>query len=203
MATATIKRKSGVHLRRWTKREYYRLAELGFFRGQRVELLEGRIVVQSPQKAPHTASVDRVFRVLNRLFGSGFWVRPRYPLDLGQTIEPEPNVSVVEGEPEQFERSHPTSASLLVEISTTTLSYDRRRKGSLYARAGIKHYWIVNVPDRQLEVYRAPIPDARYKYKYRYSSRTDLLPTATVSPLALPQAVIAVADLLPPPPPVQ
>jgi Uma2 family endonuclease len=196
---ATVERQVGARLRLWNKREYYRLGELGFFRGQRVELLEGRIVVLSPQNAPHTLAVDRVFRTLSRFFGAGWWVRPQFPLDLGQTTEPEPDVSVVLGEPDQFPTSHPTTAALIVEISDTTLSGDRHRKGSLYARAGIADYWIVNLVAGQLEVYRAPIPDARRRYGHRYSSRTDLLAAATVSPLALPHAVIPVADLLPAP----
>jgi Uma2 family endonuclease len=87
-----------------------------------------------------------------------------------------------------------------VEISDTTVSSDRR-KGGLYARAGIEDYWIVNLVARQLEVYRIPIADARRRYGHRYSSRIDLKPHATVIPLALPQAVIPVADLLPAPPP--
>jgi Uma2 family endonuclease len=84
-----------------------------------------------------------------------------------------------------------------VEVSDSSLSYDRRRKGSLYARAGIADYWIVNLVRRRLEVYRAPIPDASRPYGHRSSSRTDLLPPATVNPLALPHAAIAVADLPP------
>jgi Uma2 family endonuclease len=193
----TVQRLHGTRLRSWTKAEYYRMAELGFFRGRRVELLEGRIVVLSPQNAPHTLAFDRVFRTLSRNFGAGWWVRPQFPLDLGQSTEPEPDVSVVLGDPDQFPTSHPTTAALIVEVSDTTLSSDRRRKGSLYARAGIADYWIVNLVARQLEVYRVPIPDARRRFGHRYSARTDLLPTATVSPLALPQAVIPVADLLP------
>jgi Uma2 family endonuclease len=193
---ATVQRARGTRLRLWSKREYYRLGELGFFQGQRVELLEGRIVVLSPQNAPHWWSVDHVRRVLENSFGTGFQVRMQGPLDLGQTSEPEPDVCVMAGASDDYARAHPTSAVLVVEVSDTTLSSDRR-KGGLYARAGIEEYWIVNLVAHQLEVYRAPIRDARRRYEHRYSSRTDLLPPATVSPLALPQAVMPVADLLP------
>jgi Uma2 family endonuclease len=85
---------------------------------------------------------------------------------------------------------------LIVEVSDTTLSYDRRRKGSLYARAGVADYWIVNLVHRRVEVYRAPVPDANRPYGHRYSSRADLTPPAAIAPLALPQAAVAVADLL-------
>jgi Uma2 family endonuclease len=193
---ATLGRRTGPRPRRWSKREYYRLGELGFFRGQRVELLEGQIVVLSPQNAAHSYTVDRVTRVLNAAFGQGFWVRMQLPIDLGQTTEPEPDVSVVLGSPGQFRTAHPTTAALVVEVSDTTLSYDRRRKGSLYARGGVDDYWIVNLVQGWLEVYRQPVPDASQRYGHRYASRADLVPPATVSPLALPQANVAVADLL-------
>jgi Uma2 family endonuclease len=86
---------------------------------------------------------------------------------------------------------------LIVEVSASRVSYDRHRKGSLYARASIQDYWVVNLIRRQVEIYRDPIPDATRIYGYRYGTRIDRLPQATVSPLALPQATIAVADLLP------
>jgi Uma2 family endonuclease len=193
---STIRRQAGPRPRRWSKQEYHRLGELGFFRGQRVELLGGRIVVLSPQSPEHAFAVDRVTQLLHAHFGQGYWVRMQLPLDLGRTTEPEPDVSVVLGDPAQFRSAHPTGAVLIVEVSDSSLSYDRRRKGSLYARAGIADYWIVNLRHRHLEVYRDPVPDAAQRYGHRYSSRTDLTPPATATPLALPQAAVAVADLL-------
>jgi Uma2 family endonuclease len=135
--------------------------------------------------------------LLRNLFGPGHRVRCQLPEDLGQATEPEPDFVIVAGSSLQFLTSHPTAALLIVEVSDTTLRYDRRRKGSLYALAGIPDYWIVNLRRRQLEVYRSPIPDPAARYGHRYSSRTDLLPGAVVSPLALPAASLAIADLLP------
>ena len=194
---STVRKRQGVRARRWSKAEYYRLGELGFFQGQRVELIEGRLMVHSPQNSLHADTVDDVDDVLSAVFRPGYRVRCQLPIDLGQTTEPEPDVAVVAGRREAYLQAHPTTALLIVEVSDTALSYDRRRKGSLYARAGIQDYWIVNLVNRQLEVYRAPIPDALRVYGHRYSSRTDLLPPATVSPLALPGASVPVADLLP------
>jgi Uma2 family endonuclease len=193
---STIRHPSGVRGRRWTKREYYRLGELGFFDGQRVELIEGRLMVHSPQNSLHATTVHQVTDLLRAAFVTGHLVRSQFPLDLGQTTEPEPDVAVVVGSLQQYRDAHPTTALLIVEVSDTTASYDRRRKGSLYARAGVPDYWIVNLQRRRLEVYRDPIADPSRRYGYRYSSRTDLVPPATVSPLALPQVAIAVADLL-------
>ncbi len=84
-----------------------------------------------------------------------------------------------------------------MEVSETTLSYDRNTRGSLCAAAGISDYWIVNLVDRQVEVFRDPVPDPSRPFGYRYASETDHLPGDVVSPVALPGATIAVVDLLP------
>jgi Uma2 family endonuclease len=153
-------------------------------------------MVFSPQQSEHAASIANLTVLLPPLFGPGFHLRVQLPVDLGQTTEPEPDITLVTGTPQAYRQSHPTTAALLIEVSDTTLGYDRGRKGSLYARAGILDYWIVNLRRKQLEVYRAPIPDSTQRYGHRYSSRTDLLDGATVSPLALPHLSLAVTDLL-------
>src|SRR5262249_46272485 len=92
---------------------------------------------------------------------------------------------------------NPTSALLLVEVSDTTLAYDRSTKASLYARAGIADYWTVNLVDRQVEVRRNPVPDPSQPYGFRYADEIILSPAHFVSPLAARQAQIPGADLLP------
>jgi Uma2 family endonuclease len=154
-------------------------------------------MVHSPQNPPHWSAIERVRRQLALVFEPAFLVRMQGPIDLGQTTEPEPDLAVVTGRLEDYSQAHPTSAVLIVEVSDTTVSYDRRRKGSLYARAGIRDYWLVNLVRRRLEVYRDPVPDPTRPYGHRYSSRTDLQPPATISPLALPHLTLSVADLLP------
>jgi Uma2 family endonuclease len=181
--------------RRWTREEYYRMGDLGFFHGQRVELIEGEIMVLSPQNWPHTLTVARVGEALHRVLGTGFWVRMQFPLNLS-TSDPEPDVSVAAGRIEDYS-DHPTTAVLVVEVSDSTLAYDRKRKASLYARAGIADYWIVNLVDKQLEVRRDPRPDPSQHYGHGYASLTILVPPAVVNPLAAPQVSLAVADLLP------
>ena len=187
----------GVRPRRWTKAEYYRLGELGFFRGQKVELIEGELMVASPQNSLHSDIVDLVDDVLSLAFPTGYRIRCQLPIDLGQPTEPEPDVAVVVGRRRQFLASHPTTAELIVEVADSSLDYDRGRKGGLYAASAIRDYWIVNLVNNQVEVYRDPVPDPTAPYGWRYASRTDLHGGDSVSPLALPQAIIAVADLLP------
>src|SRR5947209_5779545 len=81
---------------RWSRQEFYRLGELGFFRGHRVELIEGELMVLSPQNWPHAVAVDRAGEVLRKALGAGVWVRTQLPLTL-LASEPEPDVSVVAG----------------------------------------------------------------------------------------------------------
>ncbi len=195
MATAG-RRQAGVRSRRFSKSEYYRMGELGFFRGQRVELLEGQIMVLSPQNAQHYSAIRRVMDVQGQHFGAGYEMRMQGPIDFGQTTEPAPDIAVVLGHRDDFTQAHPTSAVLIVEISDTTVSYDRRRKGSLYARAAVPDYWIINLKRGWLEEYRAPVPDVTWHYGHRYSSRADLLPGAAVTPLALPGMSIPVIELV-------
>jgi Uma2 family endonuclease len=184
------------HPRLWTKAEYYRLGELGFFANQRAELIGGEIVVLSPQKWPHGSTADRATEVLRNALGSGFWVRMQLPLDLGLVIEPEPDVSVVRGRREDY-TAHPTTAVLVVEVSDTTLVYDQTVKTSLYAAGGMADYWIINLVQLQLEVYRQPIPDPTEPHGYRYADVAIYSRGQTISPLAAPSLVIAVADLVP------
>jgi len=181
--------------RRWTREEYYRMGELGLFPGQRVELIEGEIMVLSPQNWPHTLTVARVGKLLDGALGTGFWVRMQFPLNLA-TSDPEPDISVVAGRLEDYS-DHPTTAMLIVEVSESTLAYDRTRKASLYARAGIADNWIVNLVNNQLEVHRDPRPDPAQYYGHGYASVTVLGRQDVVRPLAAPQVSLAVSALLP------
>jgi Uma2 family endonuclease len=181
---------------RWSKDEYHRLAEMGWFDERRVELLDGEIFEMPVPKIPHVIVLDVTTTALRTAFGGGYWVSPQAPLDLPLTSEPIPDLFVVPGKPRDYS-AHPTTALLIVEISDTTLSHDRNRKGSLHAAARIQDYWIVNLVNRQLEVYLNPGPDAAQPFGMSYSQHTILVPGDTVSPLGLPQAQIAVADLFP------
>jgi Uma2 family endonuclease len=180
----------GARMRRWRRVEYDRLVDLGMFTGERLELLDGALVVREPQGSPHAATVDHVGRVLAAAFGSGWYPRLHAPLALDDNSEPEPDVAMVPGEPRDYVLAHPSTAALVVEVADSSLRLDRRLKAGLYARARITDYWIVNLVDRTLEVHREPHPDG-------YRSIVRLTPSATVAPLAVPSVVIAVADLLP------
>jgi Uma2 family endonuclease len=187
-----------VQTRKWTRLEYDRLIEAEFFRpDDRIELIGGHMVVKEPQYSPHAVGISRVQRVLERAFGPGWYVRVQMPLALDDESEPEPDVSVVPGDFEDYVDAHPTSAALVVEVALSRVRFDRGDKSSLYARARITDYWIVNIPDGRLEVFRDPMPDSDATFGWRYGLTAALGREQRVTPLALPAAAIAVADLLP------
>ena len=93
--------------------------------------------------------------------------------------------------------SIPTTAALVVEISETSLRKDRKLKAHIYAQAGLPDYWIVNLVDRQLEVHRLPGPDPSRRGRFRYADVTIVPESGSIAPLAAPQSMIAVADVLP------
>lgn len=181
--------------RYWTRDEYYRLADLGFFRGQRAERIGGQIVVMSPQGFAHYTALDKAADALRPVFGPGYWVRTQAPLELGQASDPEPDVSVVAGRREDY-TNHPTAAVLAVEVSDTTLAYDRGEKASLYAAAGVPDYWVVDINGRRVEVFRDPQPDPAQPHGAGYGQRTVYGPADAIAPLAVPAARVAVGDLL-------
>ena len=187
----------GVQRRKFSKDEYYRMAEMGFFNGQRVELIDGEVILTSPQEASHATAVGLVADTLQSVFSDGFIVRVQQPLDLGEAHEPEPDVAVVPGKRRDYATSHPKTAVLVVEVALTSVDYDRNVKSSLYAKAGIPEYWLLNLRERRLEVFREPVPMPEQIFGFGYKSMRIYLPEETVSLLAKPDAQIKVADMLP------
>jgi Uma2 family endonuclease len=183
--------------RKFSKAEYYRMAEMGFFNGQRVELIDGEVILMSPQEASHATAVGLVADALQAIFSEGFTIRVQQPLDLGEVHEPEPDIAVVPGQRRDYATSHPKTATLIVEVALTSVDYDRNVKSSLYAKAGIPEYWLLNLRDRRLEVFREPVPMPDQKFGFGYKSMRIYLPDETVSPSAKPDTKIKVADMLP------
>ena len=185
-----------VETRRFTRVEYDRLIGQGFFDGdERIELLDGLLVVAEPQGSQHAVAVELARAALQRAFGRGHHIRGHSPVALDDVSEPEPDIAVVRGRLRRYSAAHPSSPVLVVEVADSSLAKDRVRKAVLYARAGLADYWIVNLIDRVLEVYREPERSIAGRWKYR--SVTLLGPRATVSPLAAPRCRIRIADLLP------
>lgn len=187
-----------VRERKWTRVEYERLVEAEILGpDDRVELLGGAMICKEPLHSPHATSILLVQRALAAAFGPGWAVRPQMPVALDDESEPEPDVAVVPGAPRDYRDAHPARPVLVVEVALSRLGFDRDRKGSLYARAGVADYWIVNLPDRRLEVYRGPVPDGAAPFGWRYGTAAALGPDERIAPLAAPGGGVLVADLLP------
>ena len=187
---------AGPTLKTWSRDEYYRLAECGWFQSERTELIGGRIYVVSPQSFLHASMVDCIAKLLHDRMGDSFWVRSQLPLFCTTESEPEPDVSVVRGTRSSYD-DHPRTAVLLVEVSNSSLAIDRTEKTGLYASAGIEDYWIVNLVDGVLEVHRDPTCDDQQPFGHTYRSVQTLQPADTIAPLAAPESNISVGDLLP------
>jgi Uma2 family endonuclease len=189
---------STVQVKRWSREDYERMIEAGIFApGERVELIDGEILEMSPQKSPHSTGVSLTAETLRVAFGEGYHVRTQMLLALDPYSEPEPDIAVVRGSPRDYRDAHPSSALLVVEIADSTLTFDREQKGSLYARAGLADYWVLNLPERRLEVYRDPMPMPQARYGWGYRVVQHYAAEESLSPLAAPLARITVAELLP------
>ena len=181
--------------RQFTVSEFLRLADVGVIRpGERVELIDGQIVAMTPQGPVHSALVSGIVARLIELFPrDAFCVRPQSTLVLGEDEAPEPDIAVVAGPCEEHERELPRSALLVVEVSETSLAFDRGRKADLYARAGVPEYWIVDVKGATVEVRQDPGPAG-------YGSTRIARGGDPLTPLALAgqaPAPLRAADILP------
>ncbi len=165
--------------------------------GEEIELIGGELMVAEPQGAPHYTAIRKTAKALEAAFGPGWEVRTEGPIGLDDESEPEPDVAVVPGAPDDYARAHPSRPALTVEVAESSLALDRQRKGSLYARAGLPDYWVLNLVDRVLEVYREPAPDSAAPFGWRYGRSEVFEASARVTPLAAPGSSIPVSQLLP------
>lgn len=180
-----------VQLKRWSRQEYDKMIDAGVFAaGERLELIEGEIVQMAPQNPQHATAITAAAEALRAIFGTGHTVRVQLPLALGDRSEPEPDLAVVWGHWRDFAAGHPSMAVLVVEVSDSSLEFDRVRKQRVYARAGIPEYWVINLIERVIEVYHEPRVDG-------YASRRIFDEASRLAPQGSRAAAIAVRDLLP------
>jgi Uma2 family endonuclease len=180
---------------RFTRDQFFALGEHGFFDDRRVMLIHGEVLEMNPMKEPHASGVSGTTDALRVAFGAGFYLRAQMPLDVSTLSVPVPDVVVVPGSRKSYTQT-PTAAVALVvvEVSDTTLAHDMTTKAELYSTAGIPDYWVVDVVNEVLHVFRDPVPLAgavAYRTCDTYSA------TDTVTLLAVPGVPISVADLLP------
>ena len=176
--------------RRFSIDEYHRLLETGILHeDEHVELLEGVVVQMSPQQERHARTIERLTRWLVRALGDEHRVRPQLPLSFADSV-PEPDIAVVPASAGDSPDDHPTSALLVIEVSGSSLSFDRTVKARIYARARIPEYWIVDVAGRAVEVHRDP-DAAAGSYRSTLTLKAgDRLTAATLSDLVIPVAAL-------------
>ncbi len=179
---------------RFSVEDFTKAIDAGLFgEDDRIELVEGELVEMTPPGPEHRYSVNGLGNDLpTKLAGRG-WVVTQNPIVLGSQSQPQPDLVVVRPPLSAEEIASPTPASILlvVEVSDSSYRYDRYVKLPLYARAALPELWIVNLPQRQVEIYRQPVGDA-------YETTLVAKPGDRVSPLAFPDVAIAVDDILPP-----
>ena len=181
--------------RRWTRQQCERLVEIGELVG-RYELIDGEIISKMGQKPPHRIVIRLLAEWLNALFGA-LRVQTEDPIAIpgeeGETTEPEPDVAVTLEPTTAYINAHPGPADLLlvVEVSDSTRYFDLTTKALLYARVGIRKYWVMDIAERQIHIHRSPTPDG-------YADVTMHDPEAIVFIADRPETAIRVADLFPP-----
>jgi Uma2 family endonuclease len=167
--------------------EYDKLIELGAFHDEHIELLEGLLVPMSPIGPPHSSTVQRLTELLILALAGRATVRSQAPFAALEFSEPEPDVALVPLG--RYDTAHPDRAYLIIEVAESSLATDRGVKQRLYAACNVPEYWIVNLVEKQIEVYSEPL-DGAYKQQHRYDT------SQSVAPARFPELVLRVADVL-------
>lgn len=180
-------------LRPFTVKEYDFLIEAGILTpADKIELINGAIVEKMPKGTKHSAATDRAARVFYRTLGDKAVIRNQNPIWLDEFSEPEPDVVLAAFDENDYEDKHPTPAEiyLILEVSDTTLNFDRTAKSAAYARAGIRQYLLLNINEGTIEDYREPSADG-------YQSKQTLRAEQSFNLVAFPEVSLFVKDFLP------
>ena len=191
LASAPAQETQDVQRKRWTRIEYRRLIENGFLEDGKYELVLGEVWEKMGHGRRHIAACTRLSIALGRIFDP-FRLQSQASLPVTENGDPEPDMAVLTGVMDDYLEREPETEEMLlvVEVSDSTLRADLSAKVRQYGSAGIPEYWVVDIPNRLLHVFREPTPDG-------YASETVLTADAEVRPLAAPDAAVSVADLLP------
>jgi len=181
-----------IHIRPITVAQYHRMLEAGIIAAHEpVELLDGQLIAMPPEGPPHASAVAALTEVLVQRFAGRAMVRPGNPMKLDRTSEPQPDLTLVHRRGDWYKSGHPgpKDVFLVVEVSNSSLAYDRGRKLRAYARNGVPELWIVNVVDGQVEVHAEP-------HELGYASSAIVNRDGALAPRAFPDDAISVAAFL-------
>lgn len=182
----------------FTLEEYHRLADLGFLtEDHRVELIRGEIIQMAAKGTRHTVCCSNLLEELPGLIAGRAKLRCQDPIILPPNSEPEPDFAIVRRRADNYLSAHPSPPDILlvIEVSDSTLKYDRETKLPLYAEAGIPDYWVFNLVDDRLEAYSEPYQEVRGSFNY--SVRRIFLPNQTVTIPCFPELSLDLSKVFP------
>lgn len=170
---------------KWTIDDYHRMIAAGILDDRRVELLQGEIVEMSPEGEPHAYFSSAAAEYLIQLLGDRAMIRSSKPITLPNDSEPEPDLAIVQRLGREYLKHHPKPENIfwLIEYSDSSLDKDLQTKSQIYAEVKILEYWVVNLQQRQLVVFREP-QDREYATKFRLTTGE------TIYPLAFPDVAV-------------
>ena len=178
--------------KRWTVTEYHQIIASGIITPETpVELIHGQIFEMVPQQPPHAATTDEGGDYLKALFSGNAKVRVQLPVTLPPDSEPEPDFAVVRIDANLYRDRHPgpDDIYLVIEVADSTLQKDRQYKSTLYAQAGISEYWIINLQQNQVIVYRQ-LQDGVYQTEHTLEASDQ------IQPLAFPSLTVDLKKIL-------
>lgn len=184
-------------LKRWTVRDYHRMSEVGILPpSERTELLSGHITLMAAKGTPHVTALRLLATTLDTLLANEpVFVITQDPIQLDDFSEPEPDLVLVQGTIQDYVEHHPRpdQVYLVVEVADSTLKQDCEVKDKLYAQAGITDYWVLDLNNRQLHIYREPT-------SIGYTRHLILTEPNQASPSAFPTITLSLTQILPPMP---
>jgi Uma2 family endonuclease len=184
-----------IKLKYWTVQEYHRMAELGILdASERTELIAGQITLMVAKGTPHVLTLRILTNEIEALLGNQpVFISTQDPIHIDNSSEPEPDLAIVRGTAFDYVDQHPQPKDicLIVEVADSTLKYDCEVKDKIYAKANITDYWVIDIPHRQVHIFRDPTPTG-------YTSHLILTEPQTVSMLAFPGIELSISSILPP-----
>lgn len=181
-------------IKRWSVHDYRRMGEVGMLGAdERTELLDGQITLMSPKGTPHVTALHLLANALRSRLGDTALVRTQDPVCLSDFSEPEPDLAVVRGSILDYAEVHPRpeQIALIVEVADSTLKQDCDVKDKLYAQADIPDYWVLDLKNRQLHLFQDPSQTG-------YRRHIILAEPNQATPLAFPDILLSLSDILPP-----
>lgn len=175
---------------KWTIDEYHRMIAAGIICDRKIELLHGEIIEMAPEGEAHAYCSEESGEYLTTLLGQRAQVRHAKPITLPNNSEPEPDIAIVQRLGRDYRQHHPYPENIfwLIEYADSSLEKDLEIKSKIYAEAGIREYWVVNLKKLHLVVFRDPL-DGEYATK-------QTLTGDEIKPLAFPDISISVARII-------